>query len=126
MADHVDIVFDCIPLRGVAQLRPPLDASADQRQRCERIAEAIKRHGSERAYWLENAHCTFHLANSEMVGAVRFEFSGVALTDAGDARTERVELSVRLAAETCGGVPAAVGRWLVAGGSGSASRGRRI
>lgn len=111
MPDYVQIEFDCVPLGTVAQLRPPLDASPEYRQRCERIAEAIARHGSRRAYWLENAHCTFRLANSEVVGMVRFEFSGVVRTDPSDAHSEHLELNVRLAAETCGGMPDQVRIW---------------
>ena len=113
MPEFVDIAFDCVPLRTVAQLRPPLDASTEYQRRCERIAAAIERHGDERTYWLENAHCTFRLANSEVIGMARFEFDGVAITDAGDAQTERVELNVRLAAETCNGVPPSVVDWLI-------------
>jgi hypothetical protein len=89
-----------------------MDASPEFRLRCERIAAAIERCGIERSYWLENAYCSFRLANSEVVGMVRFEFDGVVTTDAGDARTERVEIDVRLVAETCGGVPAGVTSWL--------------
>jgi hypothetical protein len=110
--EYVDIAFDCLPLRLVAKLRPPLDASPEFRMRCERIADAIERLGIERSYWLENAHCTFRLANSEMLGMVRFEFDGVVTTDAGDARTVQVELEVRHVAETCGGVPTGVLAWL--------------
>lgn len=113
MADYVDIAFDCFPLGTVGQLRPPLDASPEYRQRCERIAEAIARYGPRRTYWLENAHCTFRLANSEVVGMVRFEFTGVARTDPSDVRSEKLELAVHLAAETCGGVPDDVRTWLV-------------
>lgn len=89
-----------------------MDASPDFRTRCERIAAAIERNGIERNYWLEGAHCSFRFANSEIVGMVRFEFEGVVTTDAGDARTEKVDLDVRLVAETCGGVPARVEAWL--------------
>jgi hypothetical protein len=112
MADYVDIAFDCVPLRTVAQLRPPLDASPEYRRRCERVASAIAQYGAARTYLLENAHCTFHLANSQVAGMVRFEFSGIVRTDASDARAEHVELEVHLAAETCDGVPEAARSWL--------------
>lgn len=112
MPDYVDVAFDCVPLRNVAQLRPPLDASPEYRDRCERIAEAVARHGTRRTYWLENAHCTFRLANSEVVGMVRFEVSGLVRTDPSDAQAVHLELDVELAAETCGGVPDAVRSWL--------------
>jgi hypothetical protein len=112
MPDFVEIAFDCVPLSSIGQLRPPLDASAEFRIRCERIAEAIQRHGVRQTYWIENAHCTFHLANSEVVGMTRFAFTGVVATDAGDAKAERVELDVELVAQTCGGVPDGVANWL--------------
>jgi hypothetical protein len=112
MPDYVDIAFDCVPLRTVAQLRPPLDASPEVRQRCERIAAAIAQFGISRTYWIENAHCTFRLANSEVSGMVRFEVSGLIRTDPSDAKTEHLELDVKLAGETCGGVPDAARSWL--------------
>ena len=92
----------------------PLDASGVYRIRYERLREALESHGAERTYYLYDAHCVFRLANSEIEGMVRFDFEGLLHTDAGDARTESAELDVRLASETCGGVPAEVEAWLKA------------
>ena len=111
MTPNIDIAFDCLPLRSVGRLDVPLDASPAHRARCERIAAAIEKHGAERTYYLENAHCVFRLANSDLQGMVRFEFTGIVRTDAGDAKTADVDLDVHLAAETCGGVPDTVEAW---------------
>jgi hypothetical protein len=108
----VDISFSCLPLRSVGRLDVPMDASGTYRFRYERLREALKSHSAERTYYLYDAHCAFHLANSEIEGIVRFDFEGIVLTDAGDALTERVELDIKLISETCGGIPAEVETWL--------------
>lgn len=112
MDGYIDIAFDCLPLRSVGRIDVPLDASPGFRARCERLKLAIETHGTANSYYLFNAHCIFRLANSEIEGMLRFGFEGTAFTDAGDARTERVELEVSLVAETCGGVPDEVLPWL--------------
>jgi hypothetical protein len=111
MDGFIDIAFDCLPLRSVGRIDVPLDASPGFRARCERLKLAIETHGTANAYYLFNAHCIFRLANSEIEGMLRFGFEGTLFTDAGDARTERVELEVSLVAETCGGVPDEVLPW---------------
>jgi hypothetical protein len=108
----VDIAFDCLPLRLVARLDVPLDASDALRRRAERIKAAIESYGAERTYFLYNARCVFRFANSEVDGVCRFEFEGAVLTDAGDRKCEQAMLDVRLVSETCGGVPAEVEMWL--------------
>jgi len=108
----VDIAFDCLPLRSVARLDVPLDASDALRRRGERIKAAIEAFGVERSYFLYNARCVFRLANSEVDGICRFEFEGAVRTDAGDRKCERTMLEVRLVSETCGGVPAEAEAWL--------------
>jgi hypothetical protein len=97
----VDIAFDCIPLRSIGRLNAPLDASPEVRARSTRIAQAISRHGVENTYYLANAYCAFHLANSEIVGLLRFTFEGTVRTDVSDAHAESVDLEVTLAASTC-------------------------
>ena len=89
-----------------------MDASGIYRIRYGRLREALVAHGAERTYYLYDARCVFHLANSEIQGMVRFDFEGIVLTDAGDALTDQVELDVNLACETCGGIPAEVEAWL--------------
>ncbi len=112
MDTSVDISFSCLPLRSVGRLDVPIDASGIYRIRYGRLREALKSHDAERTYYLYDAHCVFHLANSEVEGMVRFDFEGIVLTDAGDALTDHIELDVQLASETCGGVPAEVEAWL--------------
>ena len=108
----VEVAFDCLPLRSVGRLDVPLDASNLFRQRAERIKAAIEAHGTERAYYLYNARCVYHFANSEVDGVCRFEFDGVVRTDAGDRKCDETLLEVRLVSETCGGPPPAVEAWL--------------
>jgi hypothetical protein len=108
----VDIAFDCLPLRSVGRLDVPLDASDALRGRLERIKAAIAEFGAERTYFLYNARCIYRFANSEIEGVCRFEFEGVVRTDAGDRKCQQTQLDVRLASETCGGVPPQVEAWL--------------
>jgi hypothetical protein len=108
----VDIAFDCLPLRSVGRLDVPLDASDAFRRRVERIKEAMEEFGAERTYFLYNSRCIFRLANSEIEGVCRFEFEGVVRTDAGDRKCLQTLLEVRLASETCGGIPPQVEAWL--------------
>jgi len=43
---------------------------------------------------------------------LRFTFDGTVLTDRSDGQAERADLTIDLAAETCGGVPPAALEWL--------------
>jgi hypothetical protein len=101
MNRHVDISFDCLPLRSVGRMDIPIDASPKYRARCERVARAIEAHGSFNTYYLYNARCVFHLTNSDDLGMLEFKFEGTALTDSTDQRTERCVLDVELTRETC-------------------------
>lgn len=112
MEPSVDITFSCLPLRSVGRLDVPLDASGIYRIRHQRLQAALRSRSPERTYYLYDARCIFHLANSEVEGMVRFDFEGVVQTDAGDALTEHVELEMKLAGETCGGIPPEVEAWL--------------
>jgi hypothetical protein len=109
----VEIQFDCLPLRSVARLDVPLDASDHERRRVERIKAAIEQHGIDRTYFLDNAHCLFRFANSQIDGLCRFSFEGVVRTDAGDHKCESAMLDVELVSDTCRGVPPAVLEWLI-------------
>ncbi len=111
MLEAADIVFDCLPLRSVGRLDAPLDASEEYRARCLRLKQAMETHGTEGTYFLYNAHCVFHLANSEVDGMLRFELEGTVLTDLGDAKTEKADLTVRTAGGTCGDLPEEVEAW---------------
>lgn len=108
----IDIAFDCLPLRAVGRIDVPLDASPAFRSRCERLQQAIEAHGTQNAYFLYNTQCAYHLANSEIIGMLRFTFDGTVLTDRSDCKADRADLAVVLTAETCGGVPAAALEWL--------------
>jgi hypothetical protein len=109
---HIEIAFDCLPLRSLGRVDAPLDASDAYRRRVERIKAALAEFGAERTYFLYNAHCVFRFANSEIDGACRFEFEGVVRTDAGDRQCRETHLDVRLTSDTCGGVPGPAEAWL--------------
>jgi hypothetical protein len=108
----VDIAFDCQPLRSIARLDVPLDASDRLRHRAGLIKGAVETYGAERTYYLYNARCVFRFANSEIDGLCRFEFEGVVRTDVGDRKCVDAQLEIRLVSETCGGVPEPVKAWL--------------
>lgn len=112
MSQFVEIQFDCLPLRSVGRLDIPLDASPKYRQRCERIKEAIRVHGSHNSYYLYNARCTFHLTNQPEFGMVEFRFDGTVLTDETDQKTVGSDLAVELARETCDWLTAPATGWL--------------
>jgi len=97
----VKIVFDCLPLRTIARLDIPIDASPEHRARCERIKQAIDKHGSFNSYYLLNAECRFRLTNDETIGLLVFSFEGTVLTDPSDTHTRMVDLAVHLKAESC-------------------------
>jgi hypothetical protein len=97
----VEIAFDCLPLRSVTRLDIPIDASPKYRQRCERIKQAIERHGAHNTYFLYNARCVFHLVNKEGLGEIEFQFEGTALTDSSDVHCQSCDLEAELVRETC-------------------------
>lgn len=107
----VEISFDCLPLRSIGRLDIPLDASPKFRQRCERIKQAMARHGSHNSYYLYNAACKFHLTNHAELGAIEFRFEGTVLTDAADLKTQTADLEVELVRETCDWLTAPVVSW---------------
>jgi hypothetical protein len=109
----VEIAFDCLPLRCVGRVDVPLDASPAYRERCQRLRAAIEQFGDSNAYFLYNARCVYRLANSEIEGMLRFEFEGTVVTGPDDRQASQADLEVKLAAETCGGVPDGVLAWLV-------------
>ena len=107
----VEISFDCLPLRTVGRLDIPIDASPKYRQQCERIKQAIDKHGSHNTYYLYSASCIFHLTNHSELGMIEFRFEGTALTDASDLKTERCDLAVELVRETCDWLTAPIVNW---------------
>ncbi len=111
MTEHVEIAFDCLPLRSVGRMDIPLDASPGYRARCERIKRALEKHGSHNAYFLYNATCGFQLTNSPEVGAVEFRFEGTVLTDSSDQKSVLADLEVELSRETCDWLTEPVVNW---------------
>jgi hypothetical protein len=109
---HVEIAFDCLPLRSVGRLDIPIDASPKYRARCERIKHALDTHGSHNTYFLYNAQCTFYLTNDPDIGMLQFSFEGTALTDPADQKTLRCDLAVALVRETCDWLTQPVSTWL--------------
>jgi hypothetical protein len=111
MTQHVDISFDCVPLRSVGKFDIPIDASPEYQALCRRIHLAAEKHGVHNAYYLCNARCAFHLTNDEQIGLLDFRFEGTALTDAEDRRTLSCDLSVELAGDICPWLTTAAVEW---------------
>lgn len=111
MIRWVDITFDCLPLRSITRLDVPMDASPKYRAFCERLKQAIERHGSHNTYYLHNARCTYRLMNDEQRGAIEFRFEGTVLTDQEDQLCKTCDLDVELAAETCDWLTEPVVQW---------------
>ena len=111
MQPVVDIAFDCLPLRSIARVDIPLDASPNFRARSERLRQAFNAYAGENAYFLYNTRCTYRLANSDIDNMLRFSFDGTVITDRSDRTADRADLAVELTAETCGGVPADALAW---------------
>jgi len=101
MNQFVEISFDCLPLRSLARLDIPIDASPRLRATAERIQKAIRKHGSHNTYYLHNAACVFHLTNDPGVGTLEFSFEGTVFTDSEDRKTVHADLDVTLRRETC-------------------------
>ncbi len=107
----VEIHFDCLPLRSVTRLDVPLDASPGYRALCERIKEAIEKHGTFNTYYLYNAACTYHLTNRPDHGMLQFKYEGTLFTDASDLKSDRCELDVELVRETCDWLSEPIVKW---------------
>jgi hypothetical protein len=107
----VDITFSCLPLRTVSRLDVPLDASPKFREQCERIKSAIERHGTHNTYYLHNARCVYYLTNRDDLGMLEFAFEGTVFTDENDQKTDRCELQISLARETCDWLTEPVVEW---------------
>ncbi len=101
MDRYVDIEFDCLPLRSVTRLDPPLDASPVLEAKFLRIKTAIEEHGTHNTYYLHNAKCRFFVTNDPDRGMIAFVFEGVLFTDDQDEFSKHAELNVTLDRETC-------------------------
>jgi Fe-S cluster assembly iron-binding protein IscA len=107
----VDISFDCMPLRSMARLDPPLDASPALVAKYDRIKEAIAEHGTYNTYFLHNAVCRFFVTNDPAHGMIAFRFEGVVFTDEEDSRARQASLRVTLDKETCPWLEQHVVKW---------------
>ncbi len=113
MSDYVEISFDCLPLRSVGRLDIPLDASPAYRARCERIKEAIEKHGSHNTYYLYNAKCVFHFTNDPAVGMAEYSCEGTVMTDDSDQHAHGADLHIELVRETCDWLTEPASHWLI-------------
>ena len=107
----VDISFDCVPLRSMARLDPPLDASPGLDAKYSRIKEAIAEHGTYNSYYLHNATCRFFVTNDPGNGLIAFKFEGVVFTDETDSRARHASLKVTLDKESCPWLEQHVVKW---------------
>lgn len=110
-ARPVDISFDCMPLRSMARLDPPLDASPGLVAKYDRIKAAIAEHGTFNTYYLHNAVCRFFVTNDPKNGMIAFRFEGVVFTDDTDSRAGHARLRVTLDKETCPWLEQHVVKW---------------
>lgn len=108
----VELVFDCMPLRAVAPVRIPEDASPKLSEKLQRIQTAVETHGTLNSYYLHNATCTYYLTNDPHNGMCQFEFEGVVLTDANDMHARSCDLQCELTRDTCSWLNQAVVDWL--------------
>jgi len=107
----VDLAFDCIPLRSLGRLDPPLDASPGLVAKYDRIKGAIAEHGTFNSYYLHNAFCRFFVTNDPLNGMIGFTFEGVVFTDDSDSRAKHASLKVTLEKETCPWLEQHVVKW---------------
>lgn len=107
----VDIAFDCLPLRSLSRLDPPLDASPGLVAKWARIQKAIEVHGTHNTYYLHNAHCRFFVTNDPDCGMIAFRFEGVVFTDEADVSTRHAALQVTLDQENVPWLEQHVVKW---------------
>ncbi|MCX7390592.1 MAG: hypothetical protein NTX02_05320 [Planctomycetia bacterium] len=108
----VIVSFECIPLRGVARLDIPLDASPVFQKRLMSLQQAVSRHGTRHAYYLRSGICTFRLTNHASDGMIQFVFEGTLLTDEKDSKTVGSDLTILLDKETCDWLTQPAVQWL--------------
>ncbi len=101
LGQWVEFEFDCLPLRSVARLDVPLDASPAYEAFVLRVKAAVTKHGMLNSYYLHRAVCRFHLTNDPTSGMVEFDVEGVVLTGENDLKTRGVDLIIHLNQETC-------------------------
>jgi hypothetical protein len=110
--NHVQIEFECLPLRSLGRFDVPPDAPSEVEEFAERVRQAAAKHGTHNAYYLHDASCVFRLTNHEEIGMVEFAFEGTVLTDAEDLKTLQCDLDVRLVREVCDWLTSSAVAWL--------------
>jgi len=111
MNPHVEVSFDCVPLRTLGRLDVPLDAPPELRALVQRVKRAVEKHGQHNTYYLHNARYLLKLTNDPQIGMLEFRFEGTVLTDAEDRKTLQSDLDVQLARETCDWLTEPVVEW---------------
>ncbi len=107
----IEIEFDCLPLRNVGRLDAPLDASPAWKSFCDRVGQAVQKHGAHNSYYLHRGRCRYHLTNDPESGMLEFAFEGTVLTDREDRRAVSSDLSVELLHEVCEWITEPVVAW---------------
>lgn len=108
----VEVSFDCLPLRSVADFSVPDDASPKLAAKLGRIRSAFEKHGAYNTYYLHNATCIFHLTNDPSEGMMQYGVEGTVLTDEQDMAAKKVDLSIQLQKETCSWLNQSIVDWL--------------
>ena len=101
MGPWVDISFDCVPLRSVVRMTPPMDVPDEVMAMFRRLRAAAQRHGFHNSYYLHDGKCVYHLTNHEQIGLLEFRFEGTVLTDVEDMKAQHCDLQVELVGEVC-------------------------
>jgi len=111
MSRWVDISFQCVPLRSVARMTPPVDAPNEAMAVFRKLRVAAQKHGFHNSYYLHDGTCVYHLTNHEQIGLLEFRFEGTVLTDAEDMKTRHGDLQVELVGEVCSWLATPVVDW---------------
>jgi len=111
LRQYVEITFECYPLRSIARVDAPIDATPEYQALCHRVRDAMEKHGRHNAYYLCDARCVFHLTNDKQIGTLQFGFEGTVLTDPDDLRTVGADLRVELRGEVCDWLTEPVVHW---------------
>ena len=107
----VEITFRCLPLRSVASLAPPVDATDEIAAMFRKLRAAGRKHGFYNTYYLHEGRCVFHVTNHEQIGTLEYAFEGTVLTDAEDLHTLLCDLEARLTGEVCDWLVTPVADW---------------
>ena len=113
MQSRVDVTFECLPLRDVARLDVPIDASEAYQRFVLCVKDAIDKHGRHNTYYLSRGHCIYHLTNEAGNGEISFHFNGTAFTDENDVRCVGVDIEATFAGESCAWLTQPIVDWFI-------------